>query len=144
MPLRDHEGRTMGALVVLGNEPVATSSHTVAFVRAAERSLATALGVMQRLEGGSLVRIGRAAGRLWQTKKGKAALVVILALLAALAVPLPYKVKCDCQLEPVTRRFVAAPFEGTLQRASVKPGDVVREGDVLKLIHETSSSWPVS
>lgn len=141
MPLHDHEGRTMGALLVLGVHPAAASPQAVAFVRAAERSIATALGVMQRLEGGTLARIGRAAGRLWQTKKGKAALVVILALLAALAVPLPHKVKCACQLEPVRQRFVAAPFEGTLERASVKPGDVVSEGDLLARMDGREVRW---
>ncbi|NQT11231.1 MAG: efflux RND transporter periplasmic adaptor subunit [Planctomycetes bacterium] len=141
MPLRDHEGRTMGVLVVLGMPPAEPSSQTVAFFCAAERSLATALGVMQRLEEGTLARVGRAVGRLWQARKGKVALVAVFLLLAALAVPLPYRVKCDCRLEPVTQRFVAAPFEDTLEKACVKPGDVVAEGDLLARMDGREIRW---
>ena len=141
MPLRDHEGRTVGALIVLGAESVETSSPTATFVRAGERYIATALGMVQRLEGGVLARVGRAAGRLWRPRKRKAVLAAVLVLSATLAVPLPYRVKCDCRLEPVAQRFVAAPFEGTLEKACAKPGDVVSKGDLLAQMDGREVRW---
>jgi multidrug resistance efflux pump len=50
---------------------------------------------------------------------------------AFLAWPRPHKIACDCLLQPIVRRFVAAPYDGTLQETLVKPGDVVAAGDVL-------------
>jgi multidrug efflux pump subunit AcrA (membrane-fusion protein) len=56
-------------------------------------------------------------------------------LLAALLVwPRPHQIRCDCQLQPVVRRFVAAPFDGTLERTLVKPGDVVAQDQVLAVL----------
>jgi multidrug efflux pump subunit AcrA (membrane-fusion protein) len=52
-------------------------------------------------------------------------------LAALLAWQRPHKIDCECQLQPIVRRFVAAPFDGTLEESLVKPGDVVAEGDVL-------------
>jgi RND family efflux transporter MFP subunit len=140
IPLSDQNGNSIGAIVVL-DEPDDATQSVSRFLRAAAPSLATSLGVMQRLEGGRLAKFARATGRVWKSWKGKVALVLIALLLAAMAIPLPYKVNCDCQLEPVTRRFVAAPFEGTLEKALVKPGDMVREGDILARIDGREIRW---
>ena len=53
----------------------------------------------------------------------------VLALL--MLVPAPYVLRCDTQLQPGERRFVAAPFDSVLKRCSVKDGDIVEQGDLL-------------
>ncbi len=141
LPLRDSEGNAVAALVVLGDAPASPSEQTHSFLRAAERPLAASLTVMQRLEGGPALRWGRATGRLLQTGKGKSALAAALVAVLAMAVPVPHKVHCDCLIEPVTRRFVTAPFEGTLERALVKPGDVVSAGEVLARLDGREVRW---
>jgi len=45
--------------------------------------------------------------------------------------PVTYRVPADCRVQPVMRRTVAAPFENLLHRSYVKPGDAVKEGQVL-------------
>jgi multidrug resistance efflux pump len=60
----------------------------------------------------------------------------ILALGVLLAWPRPHKITCDCQLQPVVRLFVAAPYEGTLDKTLAEPGDVVAEGQVLALMDD--------
>jgi multidrug efflux pump subunit AcrA (membrane-fusion protein) len=52
-------------------------------------------------------------------------------LVAILAIPVHYKIRCDCEMEAVARRFVAAPFDGKLEKALVSPGQPVARGDVL-------------
>ena len=42
-----------------------------------------------------------------------------------LCVPMPYRVWCDCSVQPVERRFVAAPYEGVLAQSLVRGGDQV-------------------
>jgi hypothetical protein len=56
------------------------------------------------------------------------------AALLLFALPLPYHVKCRCDVQPVTRRFVGAPYEGRLQDALVEPGDLVRAGQTLAIM----------
>jgi RND family efflux transporter MFP subunit len=48
-----------------------------------------------------------------------------------LVLPWPHRIRCDVNLEPVSRRYVTAPFEGTLEKTLAKNGDRVRAGDLL-------------
>lgn len=65
-------------------------------------------------------------------------------LLFLLALPMPYRIECSCEVQPVTRRFVAAPYDGTLEKTLVSPGDVVREGDVLARMDEREIRWELA
>jgi multidrug resistance efflux pump len=64
-----------------------------------------------------------------------------MAAVLALAIPFPHRLHCDCLIEPVTRRFVAAPFDGVLERAFVGPGDVVQKGDLLARLDGREIRW---
>jgi len=54
-----------------------------------------------------------------------------LALAAALAVPVGYGVGAPARLEGTVQRSLAAPADGFLQAVHVRPGDLVKNGDVL-------------
>ncbi|MAD81222.1 MAG: hypothetical protein CMJ50_10315 [Planctomycetaceae bacterium] len=140
VPLRNNDGNAVGALIVLAD---VAESLTAAerFLQTAESSLATSLAVVQRLEGGWLAQLARTAARIWQTWKGKVALAAITFVVAVMLIPLPYRISSDCQIEPVTRRYVVAPFEGTLEKSLVKPGDVVRAGDMLARMDGREIRW---
>ena len=45
--------------------------------------------------------------------------------------PVHYRVACTARVETTQQRMVATPFEATLLHANVKPGDVVKRGDIL-------------
>jgi multidrug resistance efflux pump len=40
-------------------------------------------------------------------------------------------VRANCELQPVVRRVIAAPFDGLLMRSRAKAGDLVKVGDLL-------------
>ncbi len=44
---------------------------------------------------------------------------------------MPYRISCDCAAEPLTRRFVSAPFNGVFAKSHVRPGDLVAAGQLL-------------
>ena len=59
------------------------------------------------------------------------ALVAGVVLLAALVVPLPYRVGAAARIEGAEQRVLAAPVDGYLRKAAVRPGDTVKSGQVL-------------
>lgn len=69
------------------------------------------------------------------------ALTLGLIATAALVVPVPYSVNCDCELQPVVRRFVAAPFEGALEKAFVEVGDTVQADQLLARMDGKEVRW---
>ena len=54
-----------------------------------------------------------------------------LILLALACLPVQYRVSCEARVDTTEQRFIATPFEATLLKANVKPGDTVQKGDVL-------------
>ena len=58
----------------------------------------------------------------------------LLVLVAAMFVPVPHTLVAPVVIEPESRRYVAAPFEAMLGETRVRPGDRVKEGDVLALL----------
>jgi multidrug resistance efflux pump len=72
-------------------------------------------------------------------------LVPLLAITAlAMFLPIRYRVPCECQLQPVARRVISAPFAGTLELSLVKPGDVVRRGDTLGRMDGREIRWDLA
>jgi multidrug resistance efflux pump len=65
----------------------------------------------------------------WAWKAGAAAAVLVLAML--LLVPVDDRVTAHTVIEGRTRQLVTAPFEGFIAEALVRPGDRVRQGQVL-------------
>lgn len=63
-----------------------------------------------------------------RTRKG---LIGVLLCAGLMAVPMPYRLKCECQLQPTQRRFVAAPYDGILEKALVEVGEVVNKDQVI-------------
>jgi hypothetical protein len=61
----------------------------------------------------------------------KAMWIGIACLIGLMAIPMPYRVGCECEIQPVTRRFIAAPYNGILERSVVEAGDIVEQGQVL-------------
>ncbi|MFN0159647.1 MAG: efflux RND transporter periplasmic adaptor subunit [Burkholderiales bacterium] len=55
----------------------------------------------------------------------------LMALLAATAIPLDYRVSAPARTEGSVQRVISAPADGYLQRANVRAGDSVRQGQVL-------------
>lgn len=73
---------------------------------------------------------GRPGGRASRRARWIAAAGAI-ALLAALTVPIELSVSAPARIEGEVQRAVAAPIRGYLKAVHVRPGDAVREGDLL-------------
>jgi len=71
-----------------------------------------------------------AAGRIMQ--KFWTVILAASILLGVLAIwPVHYRVACTAVVETTQQRLVSTPFDATLLKANVKPGDTVSKGEIL-------------
>ncbi|MDB2686063.1 efflux RND transporter periplasmic adaptor subunit, partial [Mariniblastus sp.] len=70
-------------------------------------------------------------GRLKRSATARNFCIAAAVLIGLLCVPMPYRVWCDCNVQPVERRFVAAPYEGVLAQSLVRGGDQVAANQVV-------------
>ncbi len=68
-------------------------------------------------------------GKPWY--RHPAVIPALLSICLLLLVPLPLKVRCDCQIQPRLRRFICVPYEGRLDGAFTEPGELVEQGQLL-------------
>lgn len=130
VPLEDSRGFSRGVCLLVFDTQVSLAE-TRLFLRVAAPVVGSALAVLQRAERGRLARrLASLSSKAWW-KKRRFAAAIALACIGAMLLPVPHVVKCDCELQPVERRFVAAPFNGKLENAFVEPGDVVAKDDLL-------------
>ena len=108
------------------------------FFQAASPSLGAVLNALDQSRSTHLLRRGVRAVR---SRGGAIALTVMIALIAAMFVPLPHRETCDVRVEPRFKRFVAAPFDATLKDCFVAPGDLVRQGDLLATLDGRELRW---
>jgi hypothetical protein len=116
-----------GALVVWGRAPEFDRRHVRKVLGFASEPLTAALRLIEQAQQGLLQRaLSRAIGsRRWIVWTAIAAMVLVILL------QLPYRLSCNCTVEPLKRRFIAAPFAGTFEKSLVRPGDLVAENDLL-------------
>lgn len=100
----------------------------VAPVLRLQRALAEPLGERLRRAGRSLVARWRDPSQRLLRGSTYGALALLAALLA---VPLPHRVSATARLEGAVQRVLGAPQDGYLRQVHVRPGDMVKEGQVL-------------
>jgi biotin carboxyl carrier protein len=143
-PFRDGDGRVIGVLLAVALEPPDEPHSVARFVEMTAHRIGPCLETCQ-LQPRPPVR--QKISSVWNrlTVRRKNALgIAALVLLAALVFPVPYKVRCNCELQPALRRFVAAPFDGTLERNLAEMGDVVCQGDVLARLDGREIRWELA
>ncbi len=129
--LVDATGRDRGAVLVI--EPA--QSWCAGFLAAVAPPLASRLVTIERLEPRAWESAIRGLIEMASGSRRHLFCGVAVALLVILCLPVRYRVSADLELQPVKHRFVAVPFDGPLEAAHVRPGDVVEEGDLLATIN---------
>lgn len=103
---------------------------------------APCLRLFELARGGRLTNLLRTGREAVKTRKGL--LFGLAFALLAMLIPYPYRVKCDCELQPVTRRFVPVPYDGVLQDVFVEPGDEITVGQVLARMDGREIGWELT
>lgn len=141
--LRDN-GRAVGVLIVSGSRVAVQDTTQIRFLRTAADCLVSTLSLTDRAEGGWLRRswtmLRRAIGRRAFAAMTAAAVIIV----AAMALPMPYRMSARCVIEPMQRRFVVAPHQGLIEASLVQPGDVVRAGQTLARMDGREVRWELA
>ncbi len=131
VPVRNQLEEIIGAVTIVGNRHLDRNPATGNLIRALEHPLGSTIEAIKYAEGGLFRKATRFLICPSRTKMVVACWVLALAALAAMFVPVPYRVHCQCVAEPVLRRVSVAPYDGLLENTFVEPGDLVTEGQLL-------------
>ncbi len=130
-PLISESGTSVGALACLWKEPQPAVAQNFTFIQAATPHLASVLSLLDAAKPRGL----RAAWRAIWPKKGVLKRIGVVALpilfTGVMLLPVPHRITANCELQPKTKRQVAAPFNGILETPHVKPGEIVTQGQLL-------------
>lgn len=131
LPLMSVDGETIGALLVAGEPERLCQPKLVEYLQLVSNLVAGHLGMVLKANQGIIQRIRSSAWSYLKKDWARKAAMVVGAAMLAMLIPLPYNVGCECQLEPVVRRFVAAPYDGILEQTFAETGEVVQADQLL-------------
>lgn len=143
-PLFSEDDEHVGAVVLTGATERLGDPQVDRFCTAAAPAIARTLHTVNRVR---LSRLRRALGyvreKCWSIR-GVAVMLLFAAAIAALFVPVTYRVRCNCVTEVVTRRFAVAPFDGLIVTGEAKAGDPVTAGQTLCEMDGRTIRWELS
>ena len=140
-PLRSADGTVIGAWIFLSQRGSAVDRRYCGLVEACELRVANCLKLLRRAEPGWLTRLLRRSIDSRSPWRRRLALAGIGAALGGMLFPSHYHVQSKCRIQPEIRRFVTAPFDGTLEKSLVEPGDVVDQGQTLARMDGRELRW---
>lgn len=130
-PLVTVDGRKVGCWLFAGPQESVHSQRMQRFVRTAACRVAGALDVVQRTEQPRALRVLQAIPEVLRKRRTQVVLAIVALVCGILAIPVPYRVRAYCTLSPAEKRFAVVPFDGTIVRGFVRPGDSIQAGDLL-------------
>ncbi len=136
--------KTVGAIVLTGSEPIVGTDRCQQFLNAAVPRLANALATVQRAQRSALSRCLAAMPGILAKTRSLLILAALAGIVALMFVPVNYRVRCSCVVEPVQRRYAVAPFDGLIQEGFVKPGDRVEASQKLAEMDGRNVRWELA
>lgn len=148
MPIRTETDTAVGSILVAfpGNGAVTNEQVRDAerFLRAGAGGLAGCLSVLQKLADSRWLSVIRSFRKLFSTSRLHLVGWITGAVALLLLLPMTYRVRCALELQPVERHYVAAPFDGPLEKCLVEPGDVVLRDQLLAQMDGREIRWELA
>ena len=145
-PLQSETGAGTGSIILTFRD-AAAAQHAVSaecFLRAGSESLGSCLEILQKLADSRWLQWTQSIRKQLTRSRLELAAWICGAIVVALLIPIDYVVQGSCELQPVARRFVAAPFNGPLLKCLVEPGDVVQKNDLLAVLDGREIRWELA
>ena len=146
MPLQTETGTGTGSILLTfrGSAITDRAVNAERFLRAGGGSLGSCLEILQKLADSRWLKWTHSIRKLLTRSRLELFAWICGAITLALIVPVDYVVQGTCELQPVERRFVAAPFNGPLLKCLVEPGDIVRKDDLLAILDGREIRWELA
>ncbi|MFT5524997.1 MAG: hypothetical protein ACI9HK_002962, partial [Pirellulaceae bacterium] len=136
-PLVDAQGEQIGSVLLLFDKVAQAQTPGIApLTQSIGKQVGTMLAMLRQAQLSTRSRLMRSIKSLLRTKSTWWMSIAAAVVLGAMFVPVPYRIACDCELQPTTRRFIAAPFDGKLKTAKVALGDLVTSGQILATLDD--------
>lgn len=129
--LNDSNNQPFASLLFAISDSQAQDQYFIRFIQSICNQLGNQLALVDQAKRSPFQLLRDWIIRQKDRKWSRIAAITTVVLMLTMAIPLPYRVNCDCQVHPVKRRFVAAPFDGILDKSLVQNGDVVSAGQLL-------------
>ncbi|APZ94421.1 efflux RND transporter periplasmic adaptor subunit [Fuerstiella marisgermanici] len=138
-PLKTTDNQVVGAwMAVYDSTDIPADADTL--LRVASPRIADALRLSQQASATFFRQPANKARWRWLKRFTVASTLAA----AVLAVPVQYRVHCDCAAEPDVRRFIVAPHEGLIEKTFVQSGDVVTAGQLLAAMDGRDVRWELA
>ncbi len=134
-------GVSMGALLVIADESDPTS---VALLDVLRFPIASKLGAIARTQPRAWETAIRGIASSVSHSRIRWAMVAIAIVAVVMCIPVPYEIRCNCELQPLNRRIVASPIDGPLEKTYVRPGDRVEKGDLIATIDSRELDFKIA
>jgi multidrug efflux pump subunit AcrA (membrane-fusion protein) len=144
VPLTDFQGDVFGAVFLLWKQADQLSSMQRKSIHQDIQVIGGALHSMLQGYPGFFKQTYQQLWTKANTHKRIVSVVAPLLLLAALFFPVDYIISSNSIVQPVQRRFIAAHFDGVLEKSHVRPGDVVVADQLLARLDERELNWQLS
>ncbi len=131
VPLITDDGRIVGGLLIGGAANRFSNPGFTEYIGQVAKMISGHLDVVLRANQGVTSILKTKAKKLRSHKWRRFVIGAIVIVTTLMAIPMPYRVACDCELQPVLRRFVAAPYAGILERTFAENGDIVSKDQLL-------------
>ncbi|MFK7769218.1 MAG: efflux RND transporter periplasmic adaptor subunit, partial [Mariniblastus sp.] len=135
IPLQVEEGnRTIGSVLIAATPEQINSENFQNYIGRIVQMASGHLEVVIRANRGLRDIVKTKFFDFIQAKLAKTCLIGLACVSLLMCVPLPYRVACDCEVQPVLRRFVASPHDGILEKTFVESGDIVEANQVVAIL----------
>ncbi len=137
----EEEDDAIGSWVFTGSQSQLASENFARFIDTATPHISGALDLLRRAEKSRWKRMWSLFTRKTKLFTRLMIPISIVAFFLLMQVPITYKVRCNCTVEPVLRRFAVAAFDGLVESGFVEPGDLVEKDQVLAEIDGRTIRW---
>lgn len=134
VPLHDSRGIIVGILTLASSGPI--KDRVRRLLSAAAQPLGSTIELVKRAQQNHLQKLLNRLRESVRSHKTRIALKCAAAVLLLGMIPMPYRVASQCELQPLQRRYVCAPFQAQLGQCNVEPGDIVAKDQVLARLDE--------
>ena len=125
IPLITGNGRRLGVVLLACSKGKVENLHYRTYCSKLIQMTSSHVDVVIRANRGTKDIFAAGLGKLKSSNKTRAFILAVTILVAVMLIPFTYRVNCDCELQPVLRRFIAAPHDSILEKTYVNSGDMI-------------------